>query len=67
VCEEVKISDPEYMHRCRSTTNIFFSTEHLHLQCLCNIPSDERMGLLFTIAAGPHQRSHSQIPIPRDS
>jgi hypothetical protein len=25
------------------------------------------MGLLFTIAAGPHQRSHSPVSVPRDS
>jgi hypothetical protein len=25
------------------------------------------MGLLFTIAAGPHHRSHSQVRVPRDS
>jgi hypothetical protein len=34
---------------------------------ICNILSDERMGLSFTIAAGPRQRSHSQVRTPRDS
>jgi hypothetical protein len=29
--------------------------------------SDEGMGLSFTIAAGPRQRSHSQVRVPRDS
>jgi hypothetical protein len=29
--------------------------------------SDERMGLSFTIAAGPRQRSHSRVQVPRDS
>jgi hypothetical protein len=29
--------------------------------------SDERVGLSFIIAAGPRQRSHSQIRVPRDS
>jgi hypothetical protein len=29
--------------------------------------SDERMGLSFTIAAGPHQRIHSQVWVPQDS
>jgi hypothetical protein len=29
--------------------------------------SYERMGLSFTIAAGPRQRSHPQIRVPRDS
>jgi hypothetical protein len=28
--------------------------------------SDERTGLLFTIAAGPRQRSHSRVRVPRD-
>jgi hypothetical protein len=28
---------------------------------------DERMSLSFTIAAGPLQRSHSQVRVPRDS
>jgi hypothetical protein len=34
---------------------------------LCNILSDERIGLSFAIAAGPRQRSHSQVRAPRDS
>jgi hypothetical protein len=29
--------------------------------------SDERMDLSFTIAAGPRQRSHSQVRVPWDS
>jgi hypothetical protein len=29
--------------------------------------SDERMGLPFTITAGPRQRSHSWVRVPRDS
>jgi hypothetical protein len=29
--------------------------------------SDERMGLSFTIAAHPRQRSHSRVRVPRDS
>jgi hypothetical protein len=28
---------------------------------------DEKKGLSFTIAAGPHQRSHSRVRVPRDS
>jgi hypothetical protein len=39
----------------------FFPTEHLRLLSLRNILSDERMGLSFTIAAGPRQSSHSQV------
>jgi hypothetical protein len=34
----------------------YFSTEHLQLWFLCNILSDWRMGLSFTIAAGLRQR-----------
>jgi hypothetical protein len=34
---------------------------------LCNILSDERMGLSFTIAAGPRQLNHSVVRVPRDS
>jgi hypothetical protein len=42
----------------------YFTIEHLRLVSLCNILSDERMGLSLTIAAGPRQRSHSQIRVP---
>jgi hypothetical protein len=48
-------------------TVFFFSTEHLWLWSLCNILFDDRMGLSFTIAAGPRQRSHSQVWVPWDS
>jgi hypothetical protein len=41
-----------------------FSAEHLRLQSLCNILSDERVGLSVTIAAGPRQCSHSLILAP---
>jgi hypothetical protein len=44
-----------------------FSTEPLRSQSLCNILSDERIGLSFTITAGPRQRIHSQVRVPRDS
>jgi hypothetical protein len=47
--------------------NFCFSFEHLRSQFLCNILSDERMGLSFTIAAGLRQRSYSQVRVPRDS
>jgi hypothetical protein len=46
---------------------IFSLTEHLRLLSLCKILSDERMGLSCTIAAGPRQRSHSRVRVPRDS
>jgi hypothetical protein len=44
-----------------------FPTEHLRFDSLCNMLSDERVGLSFTIAAGPRQLSHSQVRVPRDS
>jgi hypothetical protein len=50
----------------RPTTGILFPTEHLGLQFLCNILSDERMGLTFTISDGSLQRSHSWVRVPRD-
>jgi hypothetical protein len=39
----------------------------LLLLSLCNILSDERMILSFTLAASPRQRSHSGVRVPRDS
>jgi hypothetical protein len=47
--------------------NLYFATEHLRLQSLCRILSDERMRLSFTISAGLRQRSHSQVRVPRNS
>jgi hypothetical protein len=51
----------------RLTARISFSFEHLRSLSLCNILSDERMGLSFTIAAGPRQRIHSRVRVPQDS
>jgi hypothetical protein len=45
----------------------FFSTEPLWSWSLCNIPTHERMGLSFTIAAGPRPRSQSRVRVPWDS
>jgi hypothetical protein len=45
----------------------FFPTEHLLLQSFCNILSDERMVLSFTIASGPRERIHSRVKVPRVS
>jgi hypothetical protein len=45
----------------------FFSSENLWSKSLCNILSDESVGLLFTIAAGLRQLSHSQVRVPRDT
>jgi hypothetical protein len=39
----------------------------LAARVLCNILSDERMCLSFTIAADPRQRCHSRVRVPRDS
>jgi hypothetical protein len=47
--------------------NFYFPTEHLRLYFLCNILSEERMGLSFAIAPNTRQRSHSQVRVPRDS
>jgi hypothetical protein len=35
--------------------------------CWCGALSDERTGLSFKIAAGPRQRSHSEVRVPCDS
>jgi hypothetical protein len=42
-------------------TSIFFSTEHLRLYPFRNILSEERMGLSFTTAADPRQRTYSRV------
>jgi hypothetical protein len=52
---------------CDSRPGILFSNWTLAVIVLIKHPPGERMGLSFTIAAGPHQRSHSQIRFPRDS
>jgi hypothetical protein len=39
----------------------------LRLLSLCYIHSDEKMDPSFTIAAGPRQRSYSQVQVPRVS
>jgi hypothetical protein len=52
----------------RSSTHDFhFPNEHLRLYSLCNILSEERMGLSFIIAAGSRQCSHSQVRVLWDS
>jgi hypothetical protein len=50
-----------------SRPDFFFSIEHLRPQSLYNILSEERMGLSFIIAAGPHQSIHSRVRVPWDS
>jgi hypothetical protein len=50
-----------------SPTTSIFSNWALAVVVLCNIFSDERMGLSFTIATGPRQRRHSRVRDPRDS
>jgi hypothetical protein len=44
-----------------------FPAEHLRLKSLCSIVSDDRMCLSFTIAPGPHHRSHSRVRARWDS
>jgi hypothetical protein len=47
----------------RLTTSDFF---YSNLKIVVTV-SDERMGLSFTTAADPRQRSHSQVRFSRDS
>jgi hypothetical protein len=53
----------------RLTARILFfsSIEHLRSYSLYNILSDERMGLSFTITAGPRQRIRSRVRVYWDS
>jgi hypothetical protein len=46
---------------------ILFSNWTLAVITLCKTLSEERMGLLYTIAADPRKRSLSQVRVPRDS
>jgi hypothetical protein len=50
-----------------SRPDFFFQLNACSYKSLCNILSDESMGLSFTIAAGPRQRIHSQVRFPQDS
>jgi hypothetical protein len=53
------------MHPSRAQYQFYITVRHLGDWCggvLC----DERTGLLFTIAAGPRQRSHSRVRVPRN-
>jgi hypothetical protein len=45
----------------------YILNEHLRLWSLCNILSEERMGLSLIAAAGCRQRSQSRVWVPRDS
>jgi hypothetical protein len=60
------ISSSWHRAPCESRPDFFFQ-----LNTCSYIPyvtsSDERMGLLFTIAAGPRQRIHSQVRVPQHS
>jgi hypothetical protein len=54
------------------STQLGLTTRFLLLSDSCGFVdmgrlSDERTGLPFTIAAGPRQRSHSWVRVPRDS
>jgi hypothetical protein len=48
-------------------TSIFFQLNTCGHSPSCNILSDEGMGLLFTIAAGPRQHSYSRVKVLWDS
>jgi hypothetical protein len=56
-----------------SSTHLGLTTRFLFLSGSCGFIdvgsslSDERTGLPFTIAAGPRQRSHTWVRVPRDS
>jgi hypothetical protein len=50
-----------------TTSNFCSQNKPLLLYSLRNNLSNERMGLSFTNAAGPRQRSHSRVRVPRDS
>jgi hypothetical protein len=55
-----------------SSTHLGFTTRFLLQQTVAGLLmwgalSDKRTGLPFTIAAGPRQRSHSWLWVPRDS
>jgi hypothetical protein len=72
----IVFSESELLYDWRFTVNYFvlvtsplrFTTSSFFFNwALAVIVSDERMGLSFTIAAGPRQRSHSQVRVPRDS
>jgi hypothetical protein len=57
---------------CVRVTHLGLKSRFLFLSDSCGFVeggtiSDERMGLSFTIAAGPRQRSHSRVRVPRDS
>jgi hypothetical protein len=53
-------------HPSGTYDQIFITVRELRLRW-CEALSDERTGLSFTIAAGPRQRSHSQVRVPWDS
>jgi hypothetical protein len=46
---------------------ILFSNRTLAVIVLCNVLSDEKICLSFTIAAGPRQRSHPHVRVSQDS
>jgi hypothetical protein len=53
-------------HPSGAYDQIFITVRQLRL-LMWGAVSDERTGLLFTIAAGPRQRSHSRVRSPGDS
>jgi hypothetical protein len=62
-------SRPVYLgikHPSGAYDQIFITVRQLRV-CWCWALSDERMGLSFTIAADPRQRTHSRVRVPWDS
>jgi hypothetical protein len=55
-----------FKHPTGAYEQIFITVRQLRV-CWCGALSDERKSLPFTIAAGPRQRSHSWVWVPRDS
>jgi hypothetical protein len=60
VCHGVK-------HPSGAYEQIFITVRQLAGLLMCGALSDERTALPFTIAAGPSQRCHSRVRVPRDS
>jgi hypothetical protein len=53
---------------CISQSKLCYGRRSLcHSVLMWSTHSDERMGLSFTVAAGPRQRSYSPVRVPRDS
>jgi hypothetical protein len=54
-------------HPSGAFDQIFITGQTIECLLMWGALSDERMGLLFTIAEGPRQRSHSEVRVPEHS